>query len=66
MKIDIYPQINLQGLNPQQAFARISDHVNQLTDIVVQLNNKVEDLSFRLAEMERQNRLLQSQLQQRR
>jgi hypothetical protein len=62
MRIDIYPQLNLRGLTPQQALLKTAEHVNQLTDIVVQLNNTVVDLLHRQAELEQQNQILQSQL----
>jgi hypothetical protein len=62
MKIDVYPQINLAGLNPQQALAKIAEHVNTLTDIVVQSHNRIEDLNQKVAELERQNSILLAQL----
>ncbi len=62
MRIDMFPQINLSGLTPAQALTKITEHVNELTGLVVKLNNEIEDLKHKQSELERQNSMLQSQL----
>lgn len=60
MRIDMFPQINLSGMTPQQALVRIAEHVNELTGLVVKLNNELEDMKHRHDERAREMSVLQA------
>lgn len=65
MQIDRFPRLQVNGVAVDKASLLIAQHVNDLTDLVVQLNNEqdrlrktVDDLQKQLVSLQAQGRRL--------